>query len=461
MDKFGQTYSEQLAHFALSLNWDRIPAEVIGLAKAHFLDAIGIALASSITDFGSAVLRGARAMGNGDDATAVGSGVKLPAASAALVNGTLAHGLDFDDTHIAAVYHATAPALAAALASAEAGAADGRTLLIAYIAGLEIGCRVAAAGAGAFHDRGFHPTSQCGTFAAAAVSARLQGDDHDQLRNALGLCGSMASGILELRESWLKRLHPGWAAHAGLSAAALGRAGFHGPATVFEGPHGFYNAHIGFVPTGERSPTFCLGENWALLGLALKPYPCCHFVHAFVDAALHLRDKIALDDIIRIECPLTGRMHSMVAEPRERRIKPPTVYDALFSVPYAVALALVKGRVDLAAFYDEPLDDPAVLTLAAKVHCTDDTQSDYPKHFPGELRILLKDGRELHRREPTSYGTPERRMPSSAVEQKFHALATRAISAGAAAKIARVVWNLEQLARPADLLSLCTHSVPQ
>lgn len=449
------TLADQLAGFALDLSWDAIPEEVVGLAKAHFLDALGIALASSVTDFGKSVLNAAMSMGQADQATAVGSGVRLPATSAALVNGTLAHGLDFDDTHIAAIYHASAPALAAALAAGEAGKADGRTLLTGFVVGLEIGCRLAEAANGAFHDRGFHPTSQCGTFAAAAVSARLQGDSRESLRNALGLCGSMASGVLELRESWLKRLHPGWAAHAGLSAAALGRAGFRGPATVLEGPHGFYMAHIERVPEGTSSPVFALGRRWTALGLALKPYPCCHFIHAFVDAALFLREKLDIGDIARIDCPLTARLHSMVAEPRSRRIVPPTIYDALFSVPYIVAVALVKGRVDLAAFYDEPLDDPQILDLAARIHCSDDPASDYPRHFPGELRIILKDGRELRRREATSRGTPERRLSRAEVEEKFFSLATRAIDRDAAAAIARAVWNIERLEDVGSLLLQC------
>lgn len=449
------TQSQQLAKFALDLSWDDVPANVIELAKGHFLDTLGIALASSPTDFGSAVLQAAMMLGRGEEATTIGAGAKLPAASAALVNGTLAHGLDFDDTHIAAIYHASAPAFATALAAGEAVHADGRSVLLAYIVALEIGCRLASGGAGGFHDRGFHPTSQCGTFAAAAAAARLSGDSPSALVNALGLCGSQASGILELRESWLKRLHPGWAAHAGLIAAALGRSGFRGPATVFEGPHGFYATHIARVPTGEEAPAYGLNEHWMTLGIALKPYPCCHFIHAFIDAALVLRDQVRVDEIERIDCPLTHRLQPLVGEPRERRIKPPTIYDALFSVPYVVALALLKGRVDLASFYDDPLDDPEVLTLAARIFCPDDPDSDYPLHFPGEVRIKLKNGREIRRREQTSRGTPERRLTASEIETKFYANATRAVSKEQATRVASLVWDIEKLTDIRNLVAAC------
>jgi len=449
------TQSQILAEFALGLRYEQVPAEVLSLAKGHFLDVLGIALASTCFDFGRPVLEGAGLLGEGSAARAVGFGLRLPAASAALVNGALGHGLDFDDTHIAGVYHASAPAFAASLAAGEAAGADGRAVLLAYVVALEIGCRLAVAGGGAFHDRGFHPTSQCGTFAAAAAAARLSGDSASSLVNAFGLCGSMASGILEIRESWLKRLHPGWAAHAGIVAAGLARKGFRGPATVFEGPQGFYAAHIAKVPTGDQAPAHGLNEQWATLGIALKPYPCCHFIHAFIDAALALREQVKPEEIERIDCPLTDRLQPLVGEPRERRIRPPTIYDALFSVPYVVALAFVKGRVDLASFYDQPLDDPQVLALAERIFCPNDPESDYPVHFPGEVRIRLKNGRELRRREPTSRGTPERRLTAAEIEDKFHANATRAVGKKQAARIASLVWDLENVGDIGSLVSVC------
>jgi 2-methylcitrate dehydratase PrpD len=224
---------------------------------------------------------------------------------------------------------------------------------------------------------------------------------------------------------------------------------------VFEGPHGFFASHLGRVPDGSESPAHELGTRWTARGIALKPYPCCHFVHAFVDAALALREQVRGEDIERIDCPLTPRLQSLVGEPRERRIEPPTIYDALFSVPYAVALALVKGRVDLAAFYDEPLDDPAVLAVAAKTFCPDDVASDYPKHFPGEVRITLKDGRTLQRREPTSRGTPERRLAPGDIEAKFLQNATRAVPERVAKRIVDMVWDLERLPGIGALVREC------
>ena len=357
-----RTVSAAFADFTLGLSLDAVPAELVRKAKGHMLDGLGIALASTGFDYAGPTLEGARKLGSGTEAHALGTGAPLPPAGAALVNGVLIHGLDFDDTHIGAIYHATAPALASALAAGEAAGVSGRELLTGYIAGLEIGCRLGLAAGGGFHDRHFHPTALCGAFAATYVAGRLTGVDAATLVSASGLCGSMAAGVLELQGSWLKRMHPGWAAHSGVAAVALASSGFVGPTTMFEGPRGFYQTHLGRIPTGESSPVHRLGQDWSIGGIALKPYPCCHFIHGFVDCALALRPKVELDEIERIDCPIHKRIQPMVGGPQ----RPSEPYAAMFSVPYTVALALVTGQVDLAAFHDRGVHDPQVLaTLGA------------------------------------------------------------------------------------------------
>jgi 2-methylcitrate dehydratase PrpD len=451
-----QSESEKIAQFALGLKLEDVPADVLASAKEHLLDVIGIALASSKFDIGRSVLKAARELGEGTAATAIGSGLRMPAASAALVNGVLAHALDFDDTHIGAIYHASAQAMAATLAAGQANRSSGAEVLLAFTAALEIGCRLATVGAPDFHNRGFHPTALCGTFAAAAAAGRLYQSDHEQLVSSLGLCGSQASGVLIGGDSWLKRLHPGWSAHSALAAVALGRAGFLGPKTVFEDPKGgLYHTHIQRVPEGETLPSFGLGKSWQTLGIALKPYPCCHFIHAFVDAALELRGQFALDDIERIECPLTADLHKMVAEPRDACIRPGIPYRALFSVQYVVALALVRGRVDLAAFHDEPLDSPEVLGVAAKTWCIDDAQSDFPLHFPGEVIVHLKDGRTLRSRKAASLGTPDVPLSTEALKAKFIANATRAVSHEAAVQVIDKVLAIETATSLDEITALC------
>ena len=454
---YSGTEAQKFSAFTLGLDLDDVPAALVEKAKGHLLDGLGIALASTGFDYGRSIVAGARALAGSGDATAFGFGDKLPPVNAALVNGVLIHGLDFDDTHVTAIYHATAPALAAAFAAAEASGSTGRETLIAYIAGLEIGCRLGRAAEGGFHDRGFHPTAICGTFAAAFAAGRLLGLSPDRMVWATSLAGSQAAGILETGgSSWLKRFHPGWAAHAGYSAAVLAKNGFVGAKTVFEGNHGIFQTHLQKIPQGDLVPSAGLNSEWQIAGIALKPYPCCHFIHGFVDAGLYLRDRVDIADIERIDCPLTKRLHPLVGEPRERRIKPTTPYEAMFSVPYVVALALVKGKVDLASFHDLGIDDPDVLALAAKVYVEEDPRSDFPAHFPGEVRITLKNGEIVTRREATSTGTPERALSRDQIEDKFMSLATRVTNKARAREIADAVWRFDELDNVADLARLCS-----
>lgn len=452
------TETEKIAQFTLGLDLTDVPQDVVDLAKDHLLDALGIAIASSGFDFGRISLQAVRELGDGRQCSAIGSGTRMPPASAALLNGILAHGLDFDDTHITGVYHASAPALAAVLAAGQAANAGGAEILLAFIAGIEVGCRLAIPVSAELLRRGFHPTAVCGTFATAAAAGRLHGLSMDSLVSALGICGSQASGVLEITTSWLKRMHPGWSAHSGLAAVALARAGFLGPNTMLEGPRGFYVTHTGAVPPADRLPSFELGTTWHSRGIALKPYPCCHLIHPFVDAALELRGRFAIEDIERIDCPLTADMHASVAVPREACIRPANPYRALFSVPYVVALSLVRGKVDLAAFYDEPLDVPDVLGVASKVWCGEDPQSDYPAHFPGEVIVRLKDGRVLQVRKPASLGTREFPLSRASVMAKFISNATRVISAEAASRLADRVLNIECAVSLDEIMALSTAS---
>ncbi len=450
--------SRTIAGWVDGLRLADVPEPVRETAREHALDAIGIAIASSGMDFGEAMHRAVRGLGTGDAAHGLGFGTALPAASAALVNGTLMHGLDFDDTHIGAIYHATGPALAAALAVGEEQGATGEAVLTAFIAGLEVGCRLAAAGAGQFHARGFHPTGIAGTFAAACVAVKLRGGGVDAMTRALGLAGSQAAGILEIHGSWLKRMHPGWAAHAGVVAAALGEAGFRGPESVFEGSGGVYRSHLEMIPTAEQLGLTTLGERWMTAEIALKPYPCCHFTHAFADAAFAGLDELGVErldaeEIAWIEAPTSTALHPMVCEPAAQKTAPATIYDALFSVQYVVARALSTRRVDLAAFYDEPLDDPEVLAVAAKVRITEDPASDFPTHFPGEVAIGLNDGRQVRHRIPASFGTSEWPMPTPAVREKFRANAGRRIDPAQADALAELMDRLEQLDDIAELMA--------
>ena len=238
--------ARRLARFALGSLRD-LPTPIVDQAMVLALDSLGSCLASSRQDFGRAIVQVAERLGGPAESTLIGSKTKVGAPSAVLANATLAHGLDFDDTREDAIVHTGCVAVPTSLAVGEAVGASGRAVLEAIVAGVEVMCRVGLAVPGRFHARHYHPTSLAGSFAAAAVAGRLHGLTEDQLVHAFGICGSQAGGIIEYLAdgSWTKRLHPGWAAHAGVTAALIAQAGFTGPETVFEGAHGFYQAFAG------------------------------------------------------------------------------------------------------------------------------------------------------------------------------------------------------------------------
>ena len=447
-----------LAGFGADLAFERIPPEVVASVRLRALDVLGIALAASTGETAPA-LRGALegwAAGQDGPCTVVGTKLTAPAPLAALANGALAHGLDFDDTHAASITHASAVVLPTVLALGEASGVDGRRVVTAAVAGLEAITRLGMAAPGAFHARGWHATAVCGAFAAALAAGRLEGLDAARLVAALGIAGSLASGLLEFLEdgSWVKRLHPGWAAHSGIVAAGLARGGFTGPATILDGRFGFYRTFLGVEP--DRAPFGTLGGEWETLRIGFKPYPCCHYNHAYLDCVLALRRAHGLtpDAIAAVECRVPAGEVPIVCEPREAKLRPRTPYDAQFSLPYSVAAALVDGRVGLDTYAPERIADARVLALAARVAHALDPDSTFPDGFPGWVRVRLRDGRVLEAREPDGRGGPRRPLEPQAVVEKFRDNAARALPRAAVARVEDAALALDALADVGLLMRL-------
>lgn len=441
------TASEILAEFASRLRFETLPGDVVAKAKLHLLDFLGVALAGSAWDFGRAIVSACGELGGEPTCTVIGSVRRMPPAWAALANGTLGHGLDFDDTHTESVVHVSASVVPAALAACEERGGSGRDLLLATALGMEANVRIGLVARGGFHDRGFHPTGICGTFAAALVAGKLSGLDSRRLADAVGLANSQASGSLEFLAdgSWAKRMHGGWAAHSGLIAARLAAAGFTGPRGALDGRFGLYRSHLGESGWDLGRLTTGLGERWELLGTGLKPYPCCHYNHAFADCAAVLRSRHQLraEDIDSIECVVPSRQRPIVCEPESSKREPQNDYDAKFSLPYAVASVLVRGHLDLEDFTDAAIRDAQVLALARRVVYRDDPHSDFPARFPGWVRIRLKDGRQVEQREPVNRGSAENPLSEEEVRAKFRRNAARAIGTARAEEVIGCIVELE------------------
>ncbi len=443
-----EPYSQSVARFVSELKLTGVPEAVVSKAKLVFLDTLGIALASSTMDFGRMVLNVAQKLGGPPASCLIGSPARVAAANAVLANGTLAHGLDYDDTLEEAIVHTGCCAGMTALAVAEELEASGRDLLEAFVAGTEVLCKVGLVAPGKFHARGFHPTALCSTFGAAAAAGKLYRLDATQWAYAFGLCGSQSSGIIEYLAdgSWTKRLHPGWSAHGGVIATLLAQEGFCGPTTVFEGTHGFYRSFGGaneyrFEKFGE------LGNVWEIPKLTFKSYPCGSISHPYMDCALRLKEKYAPvpDKIVEIVCRTAeGPVHRLW-EPLEQKQRPPTSYAAKFSLPFSIAVMLIRGRAGLDEFSDEAIKDDAILSLAKKVRYELDPTIDYPRHFSGHVKIRLEDGTILEENQPHPRGGFESPLPPEEIEDKFRANARLALPAAKVDELLDMIRQLEQL----------------
>ena len=434
------TLSEKLARFALGLSYDQIPAAVVTRAKHLILDSVGIALASTQYPFAAVSLAAMEELGSGASPV-IGIGRKLALRDAVFMNGILVHGLDFDDTHSRGVIHGTSSSFPCALALTDRDDNDGKALLMAYVAAMEVATRLGAVAKGGFHQVGFHPTGLVGAFGCTLAAARILGLDVDQATMAQGITLSMASGSLEFLEdgSWTKRMHPGWAGVVGITAATLAKHGFVGPRGAYDGRFGLYASHLGkyFEQADFDLATESLGRSWQINEVAVKPIPACHFTHAAADAAAVLRKEhcLAAKDIRRVRVRVPQEVVKTVCEPVANKRNPANSYDAQFSIPYIVATGLTKGRFTLAELEDDALNDKAVLDLASRVDYEIDEGSTFPRHYTGEVVVETADGRTLRHREGVNRGCADRPLSNDEVVSKFFDNADRAIPRRTAERI--------------------------
>ncbi len=449
--------SETLGEFAAGLRDEDVPLEVRTRAKALILDAVGIAFASNHFDFAEKTFQGLSALSSHGGAPVIGRKERLPLRDAAVMNGFLIHGLDYDDTHVAGIVHPTASAFPTALAAATLAEASGKAMLTAFVLGIEASARIGAVAKGWFHQVGFHPTSLAGIFGCTLIAGRLFGLDANAHAMAQGVALSLASGSMEFLEdgAWTKRLHPGWAAAAGLTAAMLAKHGFIGPRRAYEGRFGLYKSHLGPEEANcdYGLATAALGSIWELQNVATKPYPACHFAHACIDAALALRNEQQLraEDIAHILALVPKEVITTVCEPVKNKQKPANGYDAQFSVPYLVATAFLRGRFGLPELEQEVLSDPAILALAQKVDYEADPNAGFPKYFSGELVVTMKDGRELSHREHQNRGCADRPLTMEEIRAKFRENAAFVADAERSEAILQRIETLEACERAADL----------
>lgn len=451
--------TETLARFAASLRPDDIPADVTARAKLLIFDTFGIMVrATHDASSTPALLRGAARLGyEGGAISAAGLDTGYTAPGAALINGTLAHSLDFDDTHAGGSLHPSAPILPAALAAAEMSGANGRDLLAAVIAGYEVQIHASLAlGPTDHYRRGFHPTATCGAFGAAAAAGRLLGLDAKGMEWAFGIALSQAAGSLQFLEdgAWTKRFQVGWAAQNGLVAATLAAEGFVGPAKALEGRAGFLAAYAP-EPEASRAVTG-LGEDWETMNIAVKPYPSCRYSHAPLDALISLRaaNDLSGDDILSAEVGVSKTGMILVGDPPETKQNPRSVVDGQFSMPFLAAVALRTGGMGWDD-YDRYLTDPATLDLCRRVDTVADPrpEAEFPRQMSGIVRLRTARGTfEEFVRIPK--GEPENFVSDAELRAKFDGLTGATLSDSRRDALAESLLGLESVSDVAGLMAL-------
>jgi 2-methylcitrate dehydratase PrpD len=454
------TAAERFADFVHDIRLDRIPERVASTAKLVFLDTIGVALAASGSESGRMVTNFVRAMQDRGESQVIGASCRSSAPNAVLANGTLAHALDYDETLEEGIIHAGSCVVTTALAVGEACKASGKSVLEAAVAGFEVMFKIGVVAPGRFHARGFHPTALCAPFGSAAVASRLYGLSLEQTAHAFGIAGSQSSGIIEYLAdgSWSKQFHAGWGAHGGIIASLLAQQGFRGPRTVFEGAHGLFAGFAGKDGVHlERLDE--IGESWHLPKVVFKLYPCGSIAHPYIDCALKIRrtlgepqaSTLSVGNIERIVCRTHAGPVPRLWEPLDFKQQPPTPYAAKFSVPYCVAVALVKGRAGLDEFSLDSIRDPETIALAKKVNYEIDPSLDYPRHFTGHVKIFFKDGTIMEESQPHARGSVESPIPPDEIKRKFHQNASLMLPASKVDRIAEFIGRLEHEADIATL----------
>jgi 2-methylcitrate dehydratase PrpD len=424
-DKLPETaIAEVLAGKIAALRADALPPAVRRKCEDLLIDVVGLCVTVRNEGYVKAAIA---AWDDEGPCTAIGHARTMSAAGAAFVNGTAIHGEDFDDTFEGGPVHAGAVIVPAVLAACERHKPDGSSALLGIAVGVETMCRLSTVAPTLTHKAGFHPTAVFGAMGAAAGVGAALGLTARQLVDALGTVGSMASGIIEyLAEgAWTKRLHPGWAAQSGLRSALLGRAGFIGPRTVFEGVHGFFHGFANTTKGDYEAITGDFGQRWVTETLAFKPYPCGTMTHPYIDCARRLAAKgIKGSEIKEMVCEVgEGTVHRLW-EPLAAKQRPANGYAGKFSTPYCIAAGFVRGNVGLGDFADDAVRDPAVVELAGKVRYQIDPNNPYPKNFTGHIRAVLNDGRVVEERQPHMRGGAHEPLTRRDIEDKFALNAT-------------------------------------
>ena len=414
------------AEYVAGFEPGRLEKHTLERTKRALLDFVGIAVRARFdAESSPAIAKAAALLGKPGAARAIGHAERYAAHYAAFLNGAYAHTLDFDDTHQDGSIHPGAPVIAAVLAVADETGASGLSVLGAIVAGYDLTVRLSQAmDPAAQYARGLHPSAICGTFGAAAAAANALGDDARVIENALGLAGSFAAGSQQFLDTggWNKRVHVGYAAHNGIVARQLAACGVAGAPQAFEGKYG---AFVNFSGHGDPQRLIeSLGGTHAIDETATKPYPCCRYAHAPLDALIALLNEhdIKPEEIEHIDVRIPSIPMELIVYPVERKRNPRTIVDAQFSMVFLAAAAALRRAFRWSDY--ELLGSAQVANMIARTDVHADLELDRSGlRMPGAI-VLQARGQSWTRRCEIPSGEPEKPLGWDALMDKFHGLAS-------------------------------------
>jgi 2-methylcitrate dehydratase PrpD len=443
MEQIMDTISQKFAHFVTHLTFDDLSGDQVYKIKTYFMDWLGSACAGQTQRPIKIMLEVVHSLGGKPESTLIPDNDKTMSLLAALINGASSHMVEMDDLHRESVFHPAAPIMPAVFAAAEREKASGKDLIVAIAAGYEVGIRVAVA-VGQSHYHRWHTTSTCGTFGAAAGSAKILGLDADQVVWALGSAGTQASGVWEfLAESAMsKQLHPGKSALNGLLSALLAQKGFTGARRILEGEKGFFRATS--KDFDEKKCLARLGKNFLFERNSLKYYASCGHTHSAIESVLQATEATPMkaEEIERVEVSVYQAALDLLED-----VEPSTPYVAKFSLPFCVATALRYGHVNTGDFIETRLEDPDLLRLMERIKIRSDPQLSlhYPVKWPARVQIMTRDGKTLNGSSDYPKGDPENPLGEREIIEKFRELTQGLLSDSSAEAIVERVMGLEDM----------------
>ena len=444
--------TQEVVSFVYKTRSRDIPPEVIRLAQGFILDGLGVTLAGS-TEKGSRILHGyVRQFGGRAEATVVGAGFMAPAAKAALANGASGHAMDYDDTQLSTskegVYglltHPTVPVLSAALAMGEKERISGQDFLLAYILGVEVEYRIADAINPRHYQSGFHSTATIGGLGAAMAAGKLLALKEEVLARALGLAGSMASGLRENFGTMTKPLHAGRAAENGVTAAELAQKGFTAASNIIEAKRGLFNAMAG---GGDESKIVGrLGRPYFMQepGISIKPYPSGSLSHPAQDVILDLvkSHDLHAEKVEAVEVGTNSNVPNALIYPM-----PKTALEGKFSIPFCMAIGVLERKAGIAQFTDRKVRESKVVEFMKRVTLYVDPELEALGYdqVRSRVRIKLKDGKTIEGRADVAKGHPLKPMSWGEIGEKFRDCAQLVLSHRETEEAIELVANLDRM----------------